>query len=451
MRREFTMSKYVAIVNNGVIDVRSLELIGATSKKGDEGKIGLFGSGTKYAIAQCLRNGIDLYVAAGEKLIGFDTKDEIIGNLTHKRIRYVVDLTQTIETSMTTSMGAEDWNDPWYIVREFVSNAVDEGDYIVKLTDNVTPIAGKTAIYIEATPEIKSIVENMERFFKITDDEPLSQSSYGAAYCTSGPKCRVFKKGVYVRELSKPGMFDYSINNLRLTESRTCDQWDAIYYMVYVLDHLEVEQKADLLKNLAHRDDNYWIEGDCNMKYNAMKSNHESWKQAFEMAFPKSFLIPHNARIRQMMEERGHNCIVIPLEWETFMREVGVPTESDVLGEKAKDGFIEVCATNDQLKIIKKAQKILGSRFPESIYNLSHQVYGGDSDVSKNVLGYAIKKDGQWVIGIKDTVLEDGVRATVNVLLEEYCHAVSGFSDSCREFQDYIFDMLTKEICRGKV
>ena len=50
--------KYLKIVNKGEIYEKAFTLIGASTKRGDDSKIGFFGSGLKYAMAVLLRNEI---------------------------------------------------------------------------------------------------------------------------------------------------------------------------------------------------------------------------------------------------------------------------------------------------------------------------------------------------------------------------------------------------------
>ena len=51
---------YLKIRSKGKIDIEALSLLGASSKRGDETKIGQFGSGNKFAIAYLLRNNYEI-------------------------------------------------------------------------------------------------------------------------------------------------------------------------------------------------------------------------------------------------------------------------------------------------------------------------------------------------------------------------------------------------------
>lgn len=51
---------YLKISNKGLLDVEALTLLGASSKRGDNTKIGMFGSGNKFSLAYLLRNNYNI-------------------------------------------------------------------------------------------------------------------------------------------------------------------------------------------------------------------------------------------------------------------------------------------------------------------------------------------------------------------------------------------------------
>lgn len=53
------MKKFLEIKSKGKIDVQAFSLIGASSKRNDNSKIGMYGSGNKYAISTLLRKEIE--------------------------------------------------------------------------------------------------------------------------------------------------------------------------------------------------------------------------------------------------------------------------------------------------------------------------------------------------------------------------------------------------------
>ena len=105
------------IVNDGL---NAILLIGASTKRGDDTKIGFFGSGLKYSMATLLRNGIPFKMFSGTKEIKITTKKV---KLREQEFRQIV--INGKPTSMTLEMGI-DWQ-PWFAVREILCNAIDEG------------------------------------------------------------------------------------------------------------------------------------------------------------------------------------------------------------------------------------------------------------------------------------------------------------------------------------
>lgn len=95
---------YLKISNKGILDVEALTLLGASSKRGDNTKIGQYGSGNKYSLAYLLRNNYEVTIMAGNFQVFLTTK--------RKKFRdkeFDIILVDGRETSITTEFG-KDWN-----------------------------------------------------------------------------------------------------------------------------------------------------------------------------------------------------------------------------------------------------------------------------------------------------------------------------------------------------
>ena len=138
------MKSYILIQNDGEIETNSFELIGASTKRDEKGKIGFFGSGLKYSIAYMMRKGIDFKIFSGLNELKFTTTKEQLKGKDFERI-----CINGKETSYTVTMGPT-WTKDWFILREVYCNALDEGSCtLVRSTANVFPSEGKTRIFIE--------------------------------------------------------------------------------------------------------------------------------------------------------------------------------------------------------------------------------------------------------------------------------------------------------------
>ena len=120
------------IENKGELDVSSLILLGASTKREDDSKIGFFGSGNKYAIATLIRMGVGFRIFSGNNEVVITTNDINFRGRTFKQI-----LIDGQQTSLTTDMGPQ-WEE-WMALREWVSNSLDEGQSnIVTDTENIS-------------------------------------------------------------------------------------------------------------------------------------------------------------------------------------------------------------------------------------------------------------------------------------------------------------------------
>ena len=154
------MKKYILIQNDGEIEVNSFELIGASTKRGDEGKIGFFGSGLKYSIAYMMRNNISFKVFSGANELKFTTVKESFRNSSFDRI-----CINGKETSYTITMGPT-WTEDWFVLREIYCNALDESNcQLIRETENINPSEGKTRIYIEITEGLIKVLNNWDSYF----------------------------------------------------------------------------------------------------------------------------------------------------------------------------------------------------------------------------------------------------------------------------------------------
>ena len=235
------MKKYILIQNDGEIESNSFELIGASTKRDQSGKIGFFGSGLKYSIAYMMRNGIEFKIYSGMTELKFTTVDEVLKDQQFKRI-----CINGRQTSYTITMGPT-WTKDWFVLREIYCNALDESQcLIVKDTENVQPSEGKTRIFIELTDQLKEVSYNWDAYFADertplfvsnpvytcyigTGDGSVSTQAVSVFTRTNGT---LYRKGIKVYD-SKGLLFDYGFSAVDINEDRTAKHPSALCYSVY--------------------------------------------------------------------------------------------------------------------------------------------------------------------------------------------------------------------------
>lgn len=133
----------IYLKNPGLLDLDFLKLMGCNVKESKD-SIGMFGTGMKYAIAVCLREGIDLDLYIGNDLYTFYTETKTLRGKQFD-VCAIKGPLDSIELGFTTELG-KNW-EPWMAYREIHSNCLDEKGVI--LHDKLSPSSGSTLFIID--------------------------------------------------------------------------------------------------------------------------------------------------------------------------------------------------------------------------------------------------------------------------------------------------------------
>lgn len=236
----------LVIKNKGLIEVGDLTLIGSSTKRDDDSKIGMYGSGNKYALAWFLRNNIDIRIFSG--------KEEI--NLSHELVKHrnreiAVLTVNGKQTSITSEMGPE-WTG-WMALREIVSNAIDEGDYEIVTAFNTEAFGqdGSTMIHIPLNNELNQVIRNYDYYFAF-DRKPTYTNEYGSVYLKSEKSLtNLYRKGIKCYEEKEVKTWlDFNLNEVDISESRVCDHYEKNYRIKSFIHDSDDIPKHVLLKAL---------------------------------------------------------------------------------------------------------------------------------------------------------------------------------------------------------
>lgn len=204
--------KYLKITNEGELNKELFYLIGASTKKNDDSKIGQFGTGLKYAISYFIRNGINIRFFIGENEIKFSTvKREIDGNEFNQ-----IELDGK-SMNITTDYGYQ-WK-AWEVVREIWCNAKDAGIHSRGESEEPVGVKGLTSIFIEMNEEVEKIYQNWSDFF--ISEKPIFENENYAVYENKDQSnCRIYKNGILVKNTDNPSLFHYDFKKATLNELR---------------------------------------------------------------------------------------------------------------------------------------------------------------------------------------------------------------------------------------
>lgn len=243
---------YLKIVNDGLIEIEDLTLIGSSTKRGVAGKIGEFGSGNKFSLAWYFRNNCVPIVFRGTEQLKIDTKVVL-----HRDTPVQVITVEGIDTSITTNMGPK-WSG-WMALRETVSNAIDEGGFSLRTVYNpdMTGEEDKTIYYIPMNSELEKVVSNFNHYFSM-DRTPLFSNECGQIFERVSDNFNLYRQGIRCFDSSRRvnfdiNLFDIEINESRLTSETAFDSATALFIKAgintQVMDLVLTSEYRDILPN----------------------------------------------------------------------------------------------------------------------------------------------------------------------------------------------------------
>jgi hypothetical protein len=239
--------KYLLIRNAGELDRRAITLIGASSKRGSDTAIGMFGSGFSYTVGTLLRQNLNFRIFSGETEIKIHTEAE---NFRGQTVNVI--FVDGVQTSLTAEIGPK-WTET-ECIREIWSNAIDEGDASrVVLTEVMGGVPSVTSIYVEINEAVQMMLDSWDRFFITKSEEPIHENSAGRIFAPSVVRpANFYRRGVWCAEKNdSKSKFVYDLNEVNLPESRVIDSNAAFWQCKEVLSECDSDRVFTTLLDLA--------------------------------------------------------------------------------------------------------------------------------------------------------------------------------------------------------
>jgi hypothetical protein len=428
---------WLLIENKGLLEMESLYLMGASTKRNNESMIGMFGSGNKYAIALLLRHNIPFKIFSGSMEIDITTrKVELRGT------EFDIIQVNGKDTSLTIQMGPQ-W-EPWYAIREIYSNALDEGEARIFVTEDINYSADHTRFYIGVTEEVEDIIDNKwNTYFTMERDDllfELKERSPLKVYPNLDISRRllVYRKGILVSNAEVSSFYSYDMPTADIDESRSLR--DMYPLREAVVKSWMLCPDAGLIEQFLLNIDTA-IRADRELAYFELDLNW-SWydhllsPDVWNPAIGDRIII--NQRMTGMFkEEQNLNSLILPhsLCIAIAKRLPDVPVY----------GVSEGNAINYVQMELNKKMHFKLERALEDLKELEFEITHPIKVVkfhSTSTLGMA--QQGQ--ILISHQVVDGGsIRDISVVLIEEELHINKGFEDCSRNMQDYLFQQWINE------
>lgn len=289
-----TDDRSVLFVTPGILDVRSILIMGINVKPKTDNPIGYFGTGLKYAIAVLVSNDIPVTIYAGPRRFTFRKKkstfrrhsiETIIIEIKPKRGR-----SKSVELPFTTSYG-KNW-ELWQAFRELESNTMDEGGIsYTKPADGFTRRnQKKTFIEVESEAFAKIHDERDNIFLPRTSTALLTLSRFDDAAppdieIRDVPNNHIYYRNMRVHDLisksdtdretevGKASTLTYNfVRDMELTEDRTLK----VPYMVsyFIVEAIVTSKNKQLIRRVLTCEEESF-EGDLNFRYHSTRPSKE--------------------------------------------------------------------------------------------------------------------------------------------------------------------------------
>lgn len=422
--------KYLVITNKGELELGALTLLGASTKREDQSKVGFFGSGFKYALATLIRLGSMPTIFAGESELKLGTAAERFRDKS-----FSVITVNGRKSSITTEAGPA-WG-AWEAIRDIWANAQDEGSATREVRqDKPRGTSGSTSIWIPVNPLVQEVLNAWDKYF-IGSRKRLG----------GNPQIDLLSKHVAVQQPwignggflaigeeqgSNTSLFDYQIKGRVLNESRRLDNMYSVYGRITTL-WLNCDKPDLIYSLLKDLDESHleWFVFD-NFIYGGTSVN-PAWKavlQKFPVMGEKVFdvLKPEN--------RKGFKRIPDKL-YDTLMDSLGlVPALLRIKGT-----------------IVLTTRELTDSE-SERVVNLwakLERTFHGIGRFKTQYITYS-REDGEAIKGLADVqksrmyLTADAFRCTdedlASTLIEEWAHLEFGYGDYTPSFQDWLVRQL---------
>lgn len=419
---------HIMIENKGELDVSSLILLGASTKREDDSKIGFFGSGNKYAIATLIRMGVGFRIFSGNNEVVITTNDINFRGRTFKQI-----LIDGQQTSLTTDMGPQ-WEE-WMALREWVSNSLDEGQSnIVTDADNIAGKDGYTRFFIEHSPGIKVVIDNWNEYFTFDRDDNKLENKLGKLFPQTNidETMVLFRKGIRVyRADGTQSLYQYDLKSFTINESRIID---SLYSAgCRMLDFINMIDDVSVLKNILRKAFvGDYFESRLSWKWGVDKLS-EHWRTAIDdyVIVVESL----SGYFEDLLRSKNHYLVSAEMAYQIkhSFPDVQVYGIND---EGAQIAHKKVEATKKMEFLLKECVTFL----QETEYNLSNDIELVEFDRT-DVLGLA--EGGKILLSPK--LFEMGKKEIVRTIVEEQEHLRSGLKDCTRAFQNHWINLFISE------
>src|ERR1700739_1155535 len=318
---------YLRISNDGLICPEDLTLIGSSTKRDQTNKIGMFGSGWKYALAWMLRNETKPIIFSGETEIKIDFTVKL-----HRSNPINVITVDGIETSLTTEMGPK-WTG-WMAIREVMSNAIDEGGHTINTIWSPSEFKGtnnETTIFIPMNGELSEVMIKFDAYFAFNRKISYSTEFGNIFFKTERSNMNIYRKSIRCYDTNIKTKADFDFHSINISEDRLTTEE---YISQNIASIISSAIPVNIFKRLLDEEQLGWLPYEMN--HNIM----DNLKQLIDSGH--TFTTDTMRQFAGVLFE-SEGAIMIPSTWFKKLNELGL-VKSPFENVGGKQGFMRTDA-----------------------------------------------------------------------------------------------------------
>lgn len=429
------MAKFLRISSQSITNSVDMFTLGVSTSTGRADRIGQFGSGSLMGVLLWLREfGESPIFSINGTKVEFESLPELKtdGEPFHRvfQIEKPKDgRAKRTPLSVSLEYGRIDWNEPRMALREWISNAIDNGADIrtcVELVDRVDFPPDQVCVFVPLNGECRKYWATIDQHFlhftksqeTIIIEKPMIS------------KCRVYRKGVFIRELEQNSIFDYNLN-FSIDESRNGSS-DSILSMIMETVCQEYGSGKLLPNQIETIVQHVRLNSDC------IEVREQTWRayvgEAYRPVLDK--LVQLGVRFGGMDLEEDKVERIGAHWYGRFIRLVpAIDGFRDRSSAELAGHVVVDCTDAVQKNFDRYATLIAEMGLSNGKERPKLQVFKTRDGRKPDHLGcYANNIVAIW----------QDAETSKEVMLEELCHHYSGCADRTRGFQDYLFRMITE-------
>ena len=422
--------KYLCVQNAGEADVKDMTLLGLSTSRGNQDRIGQFGTGFIQGVLTCIRHGVTPVVYVGSDRLTFHIegdKDEVVFKFKGRKYRL----------NVCIGFGEIDWTDVKMGIREFISNAIDADsgwtDQTVTTSNGMRGQPGITRVFLPYAP-FADYHRNLSRYFLHSIGKENQRILFKEKPC----ECRVFRKGVFVCEVQDSlSLFDYNFGDeMGVDECRNLSTYMAAHYARKAIRGTDDHRVIDMILDAVVDNMNYAevSSADYARYHDWNKAWSERWsRHRGNLHVCSEVMLPYISR-------KTKDAVVIGSpEWlQILIKHLGAKDASIVLDPIERDGGEVLPASQEAESTVGKAWaamerlKLTGGRTRPTVRMFRKLDENGSS-----IHGYYMDNC---------VYLREDNQSNLYVALHELAHHITGADDDTHDFTSFAFRVATAAI-----